>query len=226
MRRNLLVAGWLLASVFGFLGGGALAADRPLFCGTTPWQSAIREAADRSGIPFAWIEAVIEAESAGCAVTDGKPTTSSAGAMGLMQLMPSTWAEYRSRLRLGKDPFDAQDNIMAGAAYLRDLFDRFGAEGFLAAYQAGPERYEESIRDDRPLPRETLDYIARVQRGINRIDRRSAHLASHAAPGARSIFVTLTASHPAREHPLEHSLDTRLFVPLSRDQQLAESPQP
>jgi hypothetical protein len=226
MRRNLLVAGWLLASAFGLLGGGVLAADRPLFCGTTPWQSAIREAADRSGIPFAWIEAIIEAESAGCAVTNGKPTTSRAGAMGLMQLMPATWAEYRSRLELGDDPFDAQDNIMAGAAYLRDLYDRFGAAGFLAAYQAGPERYEKLIRDGRPLPRETLDYIARVRRDIDRIDRLSSHLASPAAPGARSIFVTVTASHPAREHPLEHALDTRLFVPLSRDQRTAESPQP
>ena len=226
MRRNLLVAGWLLASVFGFLDGGVLAADRPLFCGTTLWQSAIREAADRSGIPFAWIEAVIEAESAGCAVTNGKPTTSRSGAMGLMQLMPSTWAEYRSQLRLGDDPFDPRDNIMAGATYLRDLYDRFGAEGFLAAYQAGPERYEESIRDGRPLPRVTLDYIARVQRDIDRIDRRSSRIASPTAPGARSIFVTLTASHPARGHRLEHLLDTRLFVPLSRDQRTAESPQP
>ena len=226
MRRSLLAAGWLLASAFGFLGGAVLAADRPLFCGTTPWESAIREAVDRSGIPFAWIEAIIDAESAGCAVTNGKPTTSRAGAMGLMQLMPATWAEYRSRLELGDDPFDAQDNIMAGAAYLRDLFERFGAEGFLAAYQAGPERYEESIRDGRPLPRETLDYIARVQRDIDRIDRRSSHVASPAAPRASSIFVTLTTSHPARGHRLEHVLDERLFVPLSRDQPTAESPQP
>jgi Transglycosylase SLT domain len=226
MSRNLLIAGWLVASVFGFLGGDALAANRRVFCGTTPWQSAIREAADRSGIPFAWIEAVIRTESAGCAVTNGKPTISRAGAMGLMQLMPATWAEYRSRLRLGDDPFDARDNVMAGAAYLRDLYDRFGAEGFLAAYQAGPERYEESIRDGRPLPRETLDYIARVQCAVDRIDSRSPHLASPPVPGASSLFVTCTASHPVREHPLEHARDTRLFVPLSRDQRFAESPHP
>jgi hypothetical protein len=226
MSRNLLIAGWLLASVFGFLGRDVLAADRWVFCGTTPWQSAIREAADRSGIPFAWIEAVIQAESAGCAVTNGKPTTSRAGAMGLMQLMPATWVEYRSRLRLGDDPFDARDNIMAGAAYLRDLYDRYGAQGFLAAYQAGPERYEESIRGGRPLPRETLDYIARVQRGIDRIDSRTPRLESPAVPGVSSLFVTLAASHPVRGHSLEHALDTRLFVPLSRDQRFAESTHP
>lgn len=226
MSRNLLITGWLLASVFGFLGGKGLAADRRIFCGTTQWQSDIREATDRSGIPFAWIEAVIRAESAGCAVTNGKPTISRAGAMGLMQLLPATWAEYRSRLRLGDDPFDARDNIMAGAVYLRDLYDRYGAKGFLAAYQAGPERYEELMRDGRPLPRETLDYITRVQRAIDRIDSRSPGLASSAVPGANSLFVTLTARHPVRGHPLEHALDTRLFVPISRDQRLAESPHP
>ncbi|MHB8812485.1 MAG: lytic transglycosylase domain-containing protein [Steroidobacteraceae bacterium] len=226
MSRNLLVAAWLLASVFSLLGGDVLAADRWVFCGTAPWQSAIREAAHRSGIPFAWIEAVIQAESAGCAVTNGKLTTSRAGAMGLMQLMPATWAEYRSRLRLGDDPFDARDNIVAGAAYLRDLYDRYGAEGFLAADQAGPKRYEESIRDGRPLPRETLNYIARVQRAIDRIDSRSPRLASSAVPGASSLFVTLTASHPVRGHPLEHAVDTRLFVPLSRHRRFAESPHP
>ena len=226
MSRHLLIAAWLLASAFGFWGGDVLAADRWVFCGMAPWQSAIRDAAHRSGIPFAWIEAVIEAESAGCAVTNGKPTTSPAGAMGLMQLMPATWVEYRSRLRLGDDPFDARDNITAGAVYLRDLYDRFGAEGFLAAYQAGPERYEESIRNGRPLPRETLDYIVRVQRDIDRIESRSPRLASLAEPGASSLFVTLTVSHSVRGHPLEHAVDTRLFVPLSGDQRIDELPHP
>jgi hypothetical protein len=221
MSRNLLIAGWLLASVFGLLGGDVLAAERPVFCGTTQWQSAIHEASDRSGIPFAWIKAVIEAESAGCAVNNGKPTTSSAGAMGLMQLMPATWAEYRARLRLADDPFDARDNIMVGAMYLRDLYDRYGSEGFLAAYQAGPERYEESIRDGRPLPRKTLDYITRVQRAIDRIGSRPPRVASPAVPGASPLFVTLTASHPVRAHPLGRALDTRLFVPLSHERQSA-----
>jgi hypothetical protein len=224
MSRNLLIAAWLLACVFGVVGTDAHAADWQVFCGTTPWQSDIREAADRYGLPFAWIEAVIQAESAGCADMNGKPTTSYAGAMGLMQLMPATWEEYRSRLRLGDDPFDARDNILAGSAYLRDLYDRFGASGFLAAYQAGPERYEESIRDGRTLPRETRDYIGRVQRDIIRIDSRSPHPASRAVAGASPLFVTLTTSHPVRGHPLEHSPDTRLFVPLSRDQRLTESP--
>lgn len=226
MSRHLLIATWLLASAFGFGAGDVLAADRRVFCSMALWQPSVRDAAHRSGIPLAWIEAVIEAESAGCAVTSGKPTTSPAGAMGLMQLMPSTWLKYRSRLRLGDDPFDVRDNIMAGAVYLRDLYDRFGAEGFLAAYQAGPERYEESRRNGRPLPRETLDYIVRVQRDIDGIESRSPRLASLAGPRASSLFVALTVSHSVRGHPLEHAVDARLFVPLSGDQRINESPHP
>ncbi|MFX5210854.1 lytic transglycosylase domain-containing protein, partial [Acinetobacter baumannii] len=64
--------------------------------------------------------------------------TSPRGALGLMQLMPGTWVELSARYRLGLDPFDARDNILAGAAYLKELQDRFGSAGFLAAYHAGP----------------------------------------------------------------------------------------
>ena len=46
--------------------------------------------------------------------------------MGLMQIMPKTWAELRARYGLGADPFDPRDNILAGAAYIRELHDRYG----------------------------------------------------------------------------------------------------
>ena len=64
--------------------------------------------------------------------------TSSRGALGLMQLMPGTWVELSVRYGLGLDPFDARDNILAGTAYLKEMHDRFGSGGFLAAYHAGP----------------------------------------------------------------------------------------
>ncbi|MGH1557443.1 lytic transglycosylase domain-containing protein [Caulobacter segnis] len=60
------------------------------------------------------------------------------GAMGLMQLMPGTWRDLSVQHDLGADPFDRRANVLAGAAYLRQLFDRFGRKGFLAAYNAGP----------------------------------------------------------------------------------------
>ncbi len=50
----------------------------------------------------------------------------------LMQIMPETWAVLRRRYGLGADPYDAHDNIIAGAAYLRELHDRYGFPGFLA----------------------------------------------------------------------------------------------
>jgi soluble lytic murein transglycosylase-like protein len=84
------------------------------------------------------------------------------GAMGLMQIMPDTWAELRSRYGLGPDPFDPHDNIIAGTAYLRELLDRFGERGYLAAYNAGPSRYEEHLATGKPLPPETLAYISAI----------------------------------------------------------------
>ncbi len=114
----------------------------------------IADAAQRFGLPAAWVRAVLGAESAGDA-----RALSPKGAMGLMQIMPETWADLHDRLRLGDDPFNPRDNILAGAAYLRDLHDRYGAPGFLAAYNAGPARYEEFLAG-RPLPSETRAYLA------------------------------------------------------------------
>ena len=84
------------------------------------------------------------------------------GAIGLMQVMPKTYAELRVRHRLGADPCDPHDNILAGAAYLREMLDRYGAPGFLAAYNAGPARYDEHLMKGRPLPGETQDYVAKL----------------------------------------------------------------
>ena len=80
--------------------------------------------------------------------------------MGLMQIMPLTWSELRARYDLGVDPYDPRDNILAGAAYLRELYQRFGTPGFLAAYNAGPTRYESHLATGRSLPDETQDYVA------------------------------------------------------------------
>ncbi len=117
----------------------------------------IAEASRRFGVPAAWIRVVMRAESAGDA-----RAVSSAGAMGLMQIMPNTWAELRARYGLGADPFDARDNIHAGTAYLRELHDRYGAPGFLAAYHAGPGRYDDYLANSRPLPVETDAYLSEV----------------------------------------------------------------
>ena len=115
----------------------------------------IAEASQRFGVPERWIRAVMQAESAG-----DPSAVSEAGAMGLMQIMPGTWDELRTAHGFGDDPFDPRDNVLAGAAYLRAMYNRFGSPGFLAAYNAGPGRYAEHLATDRPLPRETRAYLA------------------------------------------------------------------
>jgi Transglycosylase SLT domain len=102
-----------------------------------------------------WIRAVMGVES-----SVRVHALSPKGAMGLMQIMPKTYAELRSRYHLGSDPYDPRNNILAGAAYLREMRDRYGSPGFLAAYNAGLTRYEEHLATGRPLPIETQDYVA------------------------------------------------------------------
>ena len=117
----------------------------------------VSEASQQFGIPEHWIYAVIRVESAGRV-----RAVSRAGAMGLMQLMPGTWSRQRARFSLGQDPFDPRDNILAGTSYLREMYDRYGAQGFLAAYNAGPGRYEDWLAGRRSLPLETRRYVARI----------------------------------------------------------------
>jgi soluble lytic murein transglycosylase-like protein len=126
------------------------------------WASHIEEASARFDVPAAWIARVMHAESRGRTEWAGRPITSPAGAMGLMQLMPGTWREMRARLQLGDDPHQPRDNILAGALYLRLLYDRFGYPGLFAAYNAGPARYARHLVTGEPLPRETRDYVAHV----------------------------------------------------------------
>ncbi|WP_291298480.1 lytic transglycosylase domain-containing protein [Elioraea sp.] len=148
----LLLSGMLLGTSFS---ATANAQNTPATrtAPTHPFAVYIDEAAQRFGIPAAWIRAVMRVESAG-----DVRAISSAGAMGLMQIMPETWAELRIRHRLGRDPYDPRDNILAGAAFLREMHDRYGSPGFLAAYNAGPGRYEEYLAG-RPLPAETRAYV-------------------------------------------------------------------
>ncbi|MPZ41189.1 MAG: transglycosylase SLT domain-containing protein [Rhizobiales bacterium] len=143
-----------------------------------PFAVHIEEAARRFGIPAAWIHAVMRAESAG-----DVRAISSAGARGLMQIMPDTWAELRVRHRLGRDPYDPRDNILAGAAYLREMYDRYGSPGFLAAYNAGPGRYEEYLAG-RPLPAETRAYVAAVLPSFGGGDQPGAVTVAAADPRA------------------------------------------
>lgn len=135
----------------------ALAQDLPTSSAVDPLAVHVAEASRRFAIPQAWIYAVMQVESAG-----DPRAVSPQGAMGLMQIMPATWTDLRARYGLGGDVFDRRDNVLAGAAYLREMYDRYGAPGFLAAYNAGPGRYDEHLATGRPLPAETLAYVNRL----------------------------------------------------------------
>jgi soluble lytic murein transglycosylase-like protein len=149
--------------------GAALALALPIACdkanaeptspvhagNADPYLAFITETSQRFNIPASWISSVIRVESGG-----NSKAVSPKGAIGLMQIMPDTWAYLQSRYQLGTNLFDPHDNILAGAAYLRELYDHFGATGFLAAYNAGPVRFQDYLTGLRPLPNETKRYVA------------------------------------------------------------------
>jgi soluble lytic murein transglycosylase-like protein len=132
----------------------------------------IDEASGRFAVPAGWIRALMRAESGG-----DEHAISPRGAMGLMQLMPGTWVELSVRYGLGADPFDVHDNIIAGTAYLKDMHNRFGSPGFLAAYHAGPARYEQHLATGRPLPQETMVCVEAVTPSL--ADGQGEHKAVH-----------------------------------------------
>ncbi len=179
------------------------------------WSTYIAEASTRFGVPEQWIRQVMRAESGGRTVLHGMPIVSHAGAMGLMQLMPGTWREVRAALRLGTDPHDPRDNILAGTFYLRAMHDRFGYPGLFAAYNAGPARYARHLATGRSLPAETNAYVAPVAGG-------AAPAPRPARPAARSPTRTIfavRAAAPADSRDLEPpaAAANALFVRLTGD---------
>lgn len=123
----------------------------------------IQKAGSEYGVDPALIKAVISVES------NGNPrAVSPAGAQGLMQLMPKTAAE------LGvTDPFDPAQNIRAGTRYLSQLQNRYQGDLklTLAAYNWGMGNVE---RKPEALPRETRNYIVRVEKNYQSIQQASS----------------------------------------------------
>ena len=149
----------VLAVIFATVGEvkAAPTASLPAASDDRSVESAITEAAARFNIPPSWIRAVMRVES-----SDNPRALSPKGAMGLMQIMPETWQALRWHYHLGGDPYDAHDNILGGTALLRELYDRFGGSGFLAAYNAGPSRYLAFLTQGQPLKVETQLYLAKL----------------------------------------------------------------
>jgi len=174
------------------------------------WQPFIAEASRRFGIPDAWIGAVMRAETGGQVTVDERPITSRAGAMGVMQLMPETWAELRDRYALGSNPYDPRDNILAGAAYLRELYARYGYPNLFAAYNAGPARLDDYLFNGRPLPHETLSYLATLGQTGFVLPRTSI------IPCGTSLFFALHGTVGGLSVPMAAPSSDGLFLPSSR----------
>ena len=181
------------------------------------WQMLIEAASQRFGIPAAWIAAVMERESAGATTLDGHPIMSHAGAMGLMQLMPDTWLDMRARYSLGNDPFDPHDNIFAGTAYLREVFDRYGFPDLFAAYQAGPGRLDAVLRGKKQLPAATKTYLESIVPGVE-TDAISSGNRLPASPksDSDSLFFVRGDGENLPASTADHAPDAHgLFVPLA-----------
>ena len=191
----------------------AAAQDRPAASTTSidPVGDAIAEASHRFGVPQHWIRAVMRVESAG-----DRTAVSRAGAMGLMQIMPGTYAELRRQHGLGPDPFDVRDNIFAGAAYLRRMYDRYGAPGFLAAYNAGPGRWERHLAGRRALPTETINYLARLAPELG-VSLESATIAATAptppSPFEAPLFVQIGAGPASQSSPVDRQRTDETAAP-------------
>jgi len=179
-----------------------------------PWGPYIVEATDRFDVPQRWIRAVMHQESGGHAYLNGQPITSDAGAAGLMQVMPATYAELRDRYNLGNDPYNPHDNIMAGTAYIREMYDQFGSPAFLAAYNAGPQRVSDYMAGRSGLPNETVNYLAAITPHLGTDVPMSGPLAAYADNGGA----------PLTPDPVPHAYATAPIARCWRDPDAAYDP--
>ena len=226
---------------------GASPSRRPRFDADSvaPWEALIAEASRRFGVPAPWVRGVMQVESSGRTTLNRRPIASPAGAMGLMQVMPETFAEMARRYGLGSDPYEPRANILAGTAFLREMYDRFGLDRFLAAYNAGPGRVEDHLRTGRPLPDETRRYVqtlaprligstgsespaaANEVRDLTSVQalRDAALFPSRDAsslrptPQAPSVFAASNDRSSAGDRHLDPQSDNALFVHLTREDQ-------
>ena len=126
---------------------------------TAELRELVNEAADRTEVSARLIHAVILAESA----YDAK-AVSVKGAIGLMQLLPETARRFGAT-----DPYEAEQNVFAGASYLKWLMGLFGndLELVLAAYNAGEQAVLKAGRRIPPFP-ETRAYVKRIMADLQR----------------------------------------------------------
>jgi hypothetical protein len=192
------------------------------------WNPLIAEASRRFDISEAWIRAVMRMESGGRTMLgENQPITSSVGAMGVMQVMPETYADMRAQYGLGADPYDPHDNIFAGAAYLRWLYHKYGYAAMFAAYNDGPGNLEDHLQRERPFPAETRAYIDGVAgilgSGPLRRTRSASELAKLTRPDGSPVLIDGSMVEAIRAPlPGEYDPDVQSVITIGRLRQAVQ----
>jgi soluble lytic murein transglycosylase-like protein len=192
------------------------------------WQPLIAQAAERFSIPAAWIRAVMQTESGGRTMSAAfKPITSRAGAMGLMQLMPGTYAQMRAEYGLGSNPYNPHDNVVAGVAYLRWLFHKYGYPEMFAAYNDGPGHLEERLMKGGLLPAETRHYVRNIVTELGggtqiagKIAHQGSDLVRFTRPNGKPVTIDLAQVISARASlPGEYAAGVHTVITIGHVQQ-------
>ena len=194
---------------------------------TDPWGPYLKEAAERFSMPEAMVRSVMMQESGGRQEMNGKPITSRAGAMGLMQLMPGTWREVSRTLGLGSSPWNPRENILAGTWYLRGMTRAYGVRGGFAAYNWGPGAYQLWLDNGGEMPEETEKYMDTVEAAYEAraaLDRAEAARARQVSMRARAELMKVACVVPLRHVALPSLPAEALRVPVPRKTVLPAMP--
>jgi len=188
------------------------------------WDGIVSEASKRFHVPKAWIRAVMARESGGRTMLgENQPIISRAGAVGLMQVLPETYEEMASEHKLGSNPFEPRDNIMAGAAYLRWLHHKYGYPAMFAAYNAGPGRLEDHLQKGVTLPAETRAYVGGIAKSLKLLTGKSGlDLVSLTRPDGAAVKIDpaqVIAIRPVL--PGEYTPEVKSVVTLGKHKQQA-----
>jgi soluble lytic murein transglycosylase-like protein len=182
-----------------------LGQPQSLLSGNTPvaadpqTQADVVEEAKRQGVNPDWASRTYYAEHGAQKTPYGPGSTSSAGAIGPMQLMPGTAADLKV------DPNDYKGNIKGGVAYMKQMKDRYDSPVLAtAAYNAGPGRVDAFLAGKAPLPAETIAYVGKIfgTDGQKIISAAMSGQHGHTIPGVQIPGVqTATGAVPVVSQP-------------------------
>lgn len=171
-----------------------------------PWGPYINQSSQRFNVPDQWIRAIILQETRGYQYYNKRPVTSPHGAKGLMQIKSTTYKDLAKRYNLGNDVYDPHDNIMAGTGYIRTLYNKYGAPGFVAAYHGGPGTLDAYLKRGTALPKATKNYMISVTPNLGNSVPMSGPFAIFGGPYAKKNTRTPL--------PLEAYYSPKTYIPV------------